>query len=551
MTRFRLLFVALLCACATAPGSTTPATQTAPSPEPHTTGAAARVVLLSFDGLGANDVEAQKPAAMMHLANEGTFSRVVPASPSVTSTTHATILTGAERDETGILSNVFHKPGTPPTQATRGLETEIGVPTLIDIARGAGKRVGSIPFPTMDGSSPRRTPDWGLLWTRPAVAARTLHLTKNDFHPEWLPPGWGSLQPRHQSFSPPMRTRIDQDIPNVGHEHFDLVAYDTTNDHVRDYDAFYVEHAGTETPLDAHRWFSVETRFPDGLYGSWSKLVSFDPALNEATLFLGSVNRNVGVPASYVRMIDDEVGFWPGSGEEHPVDRQTFLEQMDRLSSYLAKVATLSIQRMPFDLLLAYEPIVDTTEHHYRGVDEAAVALAIADADRSIAAISNAIDPAHDALVVVGDHGSAHVETDVHINRILRNAAFDTRWIPNPTGNVCMFHRTALPDDTAAFIDFLRNLTTPAGARVFEQVTYDATRDDITAFAYPSFAITLREGDPFTSPAENPGQHGGLPTHREYETVLIAWGRGVARETPESLPQRAVAGYVLRLLGLR
>ncbi len=544
--------VALLCACATTPNPSTQAVH-APPPiiEPRTTGAAARVILLSFDGLGANDVEAQRPTALMHLASEGTFARVIPSSPSVTSTTHATILTGEDREQTGILSNVFHKPGTPANQATRGLETEIGAPTLIDIARAAGKRVGSVPFPTVDGSSPRRTPDWGLLWTKPAVTARVVHLTKNDFHAEWLPPGWKAQPQRRQSFSPPMRARIEEDIPNEGHEQFDLVAYDTTDDRVRNYDAFFVEHAGKETALDAQRWFSVSTRFPDGLYGSWSKLVSFDPALTEATLFLGAINRNVGVPASYVRMIDDEIGFWPGSGEERPVDRQTFIEQMDRLSAFLAKVATLSIQRMPFDLLLAYEPIVDTTEHHYRGVDESAVTLAIADADRSIAAISNAIDPSRDALVVVGDHGVAHVDADVHINRILHNAGFDVHWTPNPTGNVVMFHRTAPPDDTSAFIDFLKNLTAPDGSAIFEQVVYDQKRDDITAFAFPKFVITLREGEPVTSPAEYPGQHGGLPSHPEYETIVVGWGRGVARESLTSLPQTAVAGYVLRLLGVR
>lgn len=543
----RFLILALLCGCAAAPPHLDLAPP--PPPEPQTIGAAARVVLVSFDGLGANDVETQKPPAMTHLMNEGTYARVAPMVPSVTSTTHATILTGADRDHTGILSNYFHEPGTPPGQLTRGLEAVIKVPTVIDTARAAGRRVGTISFPHVDAKTPGRTPDWGLLWTTPVVAARTVHLTKNDFHPEWLPKAWGSPTPRHTSFSPVMRTRIEEEIPKEGREEFDVVAYDTTNDGVRNYDAFFVEHAGSETPLDAQRWFSVSTRFADGMYGSWSKLIAFDPALDNATLYLGAVNRNEGLPASYVQMLDEQAGFWPGMPDDH-LDRQTFVEQLDRLSSFLTRVTTLSIQRMPFDLLLAYQPIVDSAEHHLRGIDEPAISVAINDADRSIAAMSNAIDPARDALLIVGDHGVARAETDVHINRLLKSNGFAPRWTAYPSGNVVMFSRGGDPDDTAAFVAFLQDLAAPDGTKVFEQVTHDATRDDVTAYAFPRFAISAKDAEPFT-PAEVPGQHGGLTTHREYDTVLIAWGHGVTRETLASLPQTAIAGFVLRLLGVR
>ena len=547
MTPRPLLLAALLCACTAAPP---PKPAPPPPPEPRTTGVAARVILVSFDGLGANDVEAQKPPAMAHLAAEGTFARVIPMIPTVTSTTHATILTGADRDHTGVLSNSFHKPGTPPGEMTRGIETEIAVPTIIDKARAAGKRVGSVLFPTVDGTSPRRTPDWGLIWTKPVVPARTVKLTKNDFHAEWVPPGWSPPARRHASFSPVLRTRVTHDIPKHPHDEFDLVAYDSTDDRVRNYDTFFVEHDGSESPLDAQRWFVVSTRYEDGLYGSWSKLIAFDPALNGATLYVGAISRNEGLPASYVRMIDDEVGFWPGAPDEHLADRASILEQTDRFSSFLTRATTLSIQRMPFDLLLAYQPIVDALEHHLRGIDEPAIAIAIGDADRAIAALSNSIDPARDALLVVGDHGVVKIETDVHINRILKNGGFAPRWTAYTSGNVVMFARSGEPNDTGAFVDFLRNLNAPDGSHVFEQVTHDAARDDVTAFAFPRFVITTRDGEPFTA-AETPGQHGGLTTHREYDTVLIGWGRGVARETLPSLPQTAIADYVLRLLGVR
>src|SRR6185369_8319385 len=127
------------------------------------------------------------------------------------------------------------------------------------------------------------------------------------------------------------------------------------------------------------------------------------------------------------------------------------------------------------------------------------------------------------------------------------SGGFAPRWTAYPSGNVVMFSRAGDPDDTAALIDFLQNLTAPDGTKVFEQVQRDY---DVTAFAFPRFAISSKEGEAFT-PSEVAGQHGGLTTHREYDTVLIAWGRGVARETIESLPQTAIAGFVMRLLGLQ
>src|SRR5204862_7120627 len=143
------------------------------------------------------------------------------------------------------------------------------------------------------------------------------------------------------------------------------------------------------------------------------KLLAVDPALHNTTIYPGRGNRNEGLPAGYGRMVGGEGGFWPGTPDDR-TDRDTFMEQVDRLSNFLTKATTLSIQRMPFDLLLAYQPIVDSTEHHLRGVDEAAVTVAISDADRAIAVLSNAINPARDALVITGDHGVARIDTDVH-----------------------------------------------------------------------------------------------------------------------------------------
>src|ERR1043166_6597652 len=99
---------------------------------------AQRVILVSFDGLSA-DRAADAPAFQRMTAHA---TRVIPVNPTETSSTHAAILTGLPPQETGIVSNQFHKPGTPPDQAARGLATYTEGETVGDYARNEGKDTG-------------------------------------------------------------------------------------------------------------------------------------------------------------------------------------------------------------------------------------------------------------------------------------------------------------------------------------------------------------------------------------------------------------------------
>src|ERR1051326_5032619 len=219
---------------------TTPAPPPPPVPAPmppHLTasGVAKRVVLVSFDGLGADEVQRFGAPAL-----EQTPAR-----------------------------------GPPREGGAKGLDSNIGVDTIVDVARRAGKRVGSIAFPFYDWASPRHMADFGIGWSMPLTRPRILHLARNDFHADWLPPMWGSPASRHASYSPVLRTRIEWSAPNVTAQDVDLVAYDSTNDNTTNYDTFFVEARGVESPVDAKRWFAVSEQG----FGSWSKILSFDPAL--------------------------------------------------------------------------------------------------------------------------------------------------------------------------------------------------------------------------------------------------------------------------------
>src|ERR1051326_178561 len=111
---------------------TTPAPPPPPVPAPmppHLTasGVAKRVVLVSFDGLGADEVQRFGAPAFEQMPAR--VARVIPVEPTATSATHAAILTGETPQKTGIVSNIYHPPGTARDAGAQGLGSNIGVDT--------------------------------------------------------------------------------------------------------------------------------------------------------------------------------------------------------------------------------------------------------------------------------------------------------------------------------------------------------------------------------------------------------------------------------------
>lgn len=499
---------------------------------------------------------------------------MVPVTPSVTSSAHAAILTGTPPDVNGIVANRFHKPGTPWNVVTKGMEAEIDGETLLDAARRQGKRVGCILFPTIDGRTPRRSADWGLAFTMASDEARLIRFTRADFKEEWVPPTWTARPARRVSYSPIMRARFEWSATDV-----DLVAYDSTNDGARNYDLLLVEVGETELSLDEQRWFPLTKRVDGVLHGAWSKITEFDPALANVTLYLGATARNDAYPASFRQLLDEEVGVWPGVPNEtlaaewlagrDGIDAETFLEQSDRLSAFLTRATTFAIERMPFDLLLAYHPGIDEAEHQFlivrdtqpnatprnRAAGERVRRGAYQAADRSLTAIVAALDPARDALVVTGDHGVAPIDIEVRPNRLLQEWGLASRWKAFASGNVVHFYDTSAGTALAATRGDLINRLTSSGyfERVIPSEVEGMTHEnagEVVAYTFPHLAMNAVESGNALGKPDYYGQHGALSSHPELHTVLGAWGAGAGRVTLETAQQTEIAGYVARLLGI-
>jgi predicted AlkP superfamily phosphohydrolase/phosphomutase len=289
-------------------------------------------------------------------------------------------------------------------------------------------------------------------------------------------------------------------------------------------------------------------------------------------------------------MIDREVGFWPsdpdsgaaadwlsGKGGLPP---EVFVEQVERISHFFTRATVLSMQRMPWDLIMAYQPIVDEAEHQWRlenprqlAFSEANVAAAlrvrgaaIRRFDEAVKQLLAATDLSTTALAITGDHGLSPMDTRVAVNRLLADWGFasiredrlapDTEWSAITSGNLAHLYRFGGARTGAELKQRLEQLRAPDGEPVFERVLLKTSADhpnggDVVAFAYPRFYLSSTVRGEIFEKATHYGQHGAVNSHPELHTIFAATGARVVPGSVPTIQQTEIAPYVSSLLGIR
>jgi hypothetical protein len=339
-----------------------------------------------------------------------------------------------------------------------------------------------------------------------------------------------------------MRARVEWAATRTLRADIDVVAYDTTDDRRENYDMYTIENSERELELDTRRWFAVSREH----HGSWSKLMEHTPSL-DVKLYWGAISRTRAWPDSYRDLLDAEAGFWPGAPDEQSeIDPATFAEQLERLAEFLSRAQTLTLQRMQFDLLLAYQPVVDQALHNFLGYDDAVIRRAYLAADRAAAAVGGQLDASRDALVVTGDHGLVRVERAVRMNALLARHGFAPRWRAYTSSNVAHLYRFSGDDDSEALV----NMLTATGW--FERIERKHHRNsgDVIATSLPPITLTDAAEEPVEAEPLSRGHHGALNTHRELHAVLFASGAGVPAGNVGEIAQTEIPGFVKALLGI-
>ena len=422
---------------------------------------ARRVILVSLDGLAASrnrenlrqGVYTDPEGLTAFEATGYVVESAIPVNPALTSSSHASIASGAFPSVTGIVANRFHLPGTPIVQGVSGFETSWGAEPLWQAFHRQGKRVGVLTFPGCDATSPARTADFGMLYVNtPSAPAAVVTLAATQFVATTVPAGW-------TSYSPPRQATLSVELAGAAgatNATFTLTALDTTDDGMTDYDTLVIDDDadlanGFLARVHAGEWFPLRVRapHPDGgtrIVGSWCLLQALPPDLSLVKFYRGAFFSTEAYPRAFRERLDETAGFWPGPGDDRALERALsgqdglqladFMEQNRRFSEFFNACARTAFASETFDLLMLYQPLVDEVEHvllvtdpRQKAYSEAfaatargAVTQAFQIADRAVGELARSLDLSRDALVVVSDHGMAPVWETVHLNQLLQHA---------------------------------------------------------------------------------------------------------------------------------
>ncbi len=558
-------------------GASAPVSQPRPRGELHA--AARRVVLLSVDGLAATRHRRllgrrayNDQAGLAAFESWGyVVERAIPVEPTLTAVNHATIATGAPPGVTGIVSNHFRAPGSPPGRSLSGFDAPLGAEPLWVSLRRQGRRVGALAFPTCDGRGSERRADFGMAWADTAAPAQVVALAGAAFAPIGTPPG------APLSLAPLKRASLqvvfagEAGVPSA---EFTLVAADTSDDGVAAYDALLVDDDGdlgngVLATVRAGGWFPLAVRalHPDGgarLVGAWCLLQELGPDLARVRIYRGAFHATDAYPRAFRERLDREAGFWPGPADDRALAQgidgtpgiglDDYLAQARRFTEFFSACARAVVAHEPFDVLLAYQPAVDEAQHALTIADPrqaryseglAATAARAVDetyliADAAVADLARALDLSSDALVVVSDHGVAPIWETVNGNEVLRRAGLAEaverggRRIVDDASQV-----VAVASGGCAHLYVNRAARAPAGVVPPERV------GEVVASAARAFAALELAGEPMVEAALTREQlaAAGLDSPNSGDLVLfmrpgiaVTGGIGGALHEPAAYP---------------
>lgn len=581
---------------------------------------AERVVMVSYDSLGADlawrwisDGTVSLPNGLAGMAQQGfSAERLRMVDPTLTAVNHISLAAGRDASGTGVVSNAFHRQGSPITKWVSGFNASSEVETLWTAARRNGLRVGTLAWPGADAGALDRIGDFGVVWPGPPLARSEVR----EFDPETAETT-GEV-PSNDGLPPLLwRLRFDLGSATPGDQELLIALVDADPNGRPRYDAVAMRLADEDDwrYVGEMEWADIafearaEEDFRSHLYGSWCKVLYIDRFTGALRFYRGEVNRLHAYPDAFEDRLTEAIGPWPGEPDRavadwwldlaQGVDLDTFIEQGERLNRYIDRMTEWVLTEEDVDLLLAYHSPLDVYLHGSLIVDELQWAYSPGRAlaaneglkrmgrsiDRSIDSLWHNLEPEKDALVVVSDHGQLPIFEVVRPNKALADAGLvrlveeegRPRVAPDtpinavtsgamihlylnlagrePGGIVTMAEAPEFLRRAARVLADLEVEGKPAVEKIFTREEAASigldhpSSGDLVVFLSPGFAADGNLEGPALEPSRYYGQHGFLASHDEMCGVLFARGAGIKKKRFGEVEATAVAPMIARWMG--
>lgn len=434
-----------------------------------------KVILVSFDGFMNAYLQTYlkdefKNEGLGRILNEGTIANGMKVSlPSLTATSHMSIITGSDPSVHGIVSNLFNK-GTssldPSQKGSNGFTTQWDprAKTLWEIAKAQGKKVGIICYPGGDATSEIRSGDFGMPYVESEYSSFIVNLTQADFkeYPHTLPDDIKSFSSVLSADLVLFENVKSPDDPTDTHHQgpkipkisavvvkrtFKILALDSTDDQKTNYDSLIFDDDEnisnghmSDLPISVSKnpWVGLRFMSNDILKGSWTKVLSLAPDLSKVKIYVGALHSTKVYPPSFRDIVYKEVGFWPGAPDRanENVSEEMALEQAIRFSNFFKNVTLIAARTQTWDVILSYQPILDELEHAFYMIDPRQTNYSKEKSDLYLSVIKRGYLQANKVIqewmesiqntnfVFVSDHGMEPIHHEYFPNRALKQNGY-------------------------------------------------------------------------------------------------------------------------------
>lgn len=396
--------------------------------------------VISFDGMRHDFTERYMQEGQLpnfkKVKENGLFAEDIRTIyPSLTAASHAAISTGATPDKTGMISNNIHMPNTEVSDKQSAFFSPLDVTPIWAEAKKQGMTTATVLFP---GSNPEEGNQatyavyYGTTWNESALEKLTFKKAVQ----------WRDLP---KSYSPVKEASLVLELEKSAKQKIYILAADSTNNGVTDYDTFYFytdKNSPIAEAVHPNEWGSIS--FPiklTHLAGISFKLKEIDASLENAKLYRTAVTSAVlHGPPGFKDNIEERYGHLPVQEDDHALDKNWITRsEYEEISEHFAKwttdVSLFIKEHYQPDLLFFYYPQIDHEEHKYLLVDPrqreyshkkselymSYIKWSYQLADRSLGETLKQMND-NDRLILVSDHGMEPVHTMISPNHALEKA---------------------------------------------------------------------------------------------------------------------------------